>query len=199
MATRIIVPHRGLERAKTRLAGVLDPQERAALAERLLRHVLDEAVATGHEVVVISPDAGLGALVASAGARLAVQRGMGLNAGLAQARDEALRDGVEVLAVLHGDLPDLTSDDVLALVSAVTGPGPEVAVAPDAAGTGTNGLALVPPDVMDFHFGPNSLATHQSAAERSGARLTVVDRPGLAFDVDTPRDLVAWLERGHAA
>ncbi|MGH2488277.1 MAG: 2-phospho-L-lactate guanylyltransferase [Candidatus Limnocylindria bacterium] len=199
MATRIIIPHRGLERAKTRLAGVLDPTQRAALAERLLRHVLDVAVATGHEVVVISPDGGLEALVASASARLAVQRGLGLNAGLAQARDHALRDGVEVLAVLHGDLPDLAPDDVNALIGAVKDPGPEVAVAPDASERGTNGLALRPPDAMDFHFGPDSLAAHRAAAQRSGAQLIVVRRPGIAFDVDTPQDLAAWLERGHAA
>jgi 2-phospho-L-lactate guanylyltransferase len=199
VATRIIVPHRGLERAKTRLAEVLDPLERAELAERLLRHVLDAAVATGHEVVVISPDAGLAELAAAAGATLAVQRGMGLNAGLAQARDEALRDGVEVLAVLHGDLPDLAPDDVSALVDAVRGPGPEVAVAPDASERGTNGLALLPPDAMSFHFGPDSLAAHRAAAERTGARLTVVRRPGIAFDVDTPKDLAAWLGRDHAA
>jgi 2-phospho-L-lactate guanylyltransferase len=199
VATRIIVPHRGLERAKTRLAEVLDPPGRAALAERLLRHVLGAAVATGHEVVVISPDAGLEAVVESVGARLAVQRGMGLNAGLGQARDEALGDGVEVLAVLHGDLPDLAPDDISALIGAVRAPGPEVALAPDAAGRGTNGLVLLPPDAMDFHFGPDSLAAHRAAAERSGSRLTVVRRPGLAFDVDTPQDLAAWLARGHAA
>ncbi len=199
MATRIIVPHRGLERAKTRLAEVLDPLERAELAERLLRHVLDAAVATGHEVVVISPDAGLAELAAAAGATLAVQRGMGLNAGLAQARDEALRDGVEVLAVLHGDLPDLAPEDVSALVDAVRGPGPEVAVAPDASERGTNGLALLPPDAMGFHFGPDSLAAHRAAAERTGARLNVVRRPGIAFDVDTPKDLASWLGRDHAA
>ena len=84
MSTRIIVPHRGLEQAKTRLAAVLDPAQRAALAEWLLRHVLDAALATEHEVVVISPDASLGPLAAASGAQLAVQHGLGLNAGLAQ-------------------------------------------------------------------------------------------------------------------
>ncbi|MEK6190952.1 MAG: 2-phospho-L-lactate guanylyltransferase [Chloroflexota bacterium] len=199
MSTRIIVPHRGLEQAKTRLAGVLDPAQRAALAEWLLRHVLDAAVATEHEVVVISPDASLEPLAMAAGAQLAVQHGLGLNAGLAQARDEALRDGVAVLAVLHGDLPDLSPADVTAMLAAVSPRGPAVAIAPDAAGRGTNGLALTPPDVIGFQFGRDSFAAHRTAAERSGARFAVVERPGLAFDVDTPQDLAAWLARGHAA
>lgn len=194
MTSRIIVPHRGLEHAKTRLAGVLDPAQRANLAERLLRHVLEVAVEAGPEVVVISPDPDLGSLVTDAGARLAVQRGLGLNAGLAQARDEAMRDGVAVVAVLHGDLPALTTPDVAALLAGAAGDGPQVAIAPDAARTGTNGLALAPPDVIGFHFGPGSLDAHRKAAKRAGAWITLVSRPGLGFDIDTPADLAAWLE-----
>ena len=193
MTARIIVPHRGLEHAKSRLAGVLDPDQRADLAERLLRHVLEVAVAAGPQVVVISPDPDLGRLVTDAGARLTVQRGMGLNAGLAEARGAALGDGVTALAVLHGDLPALTTPDVTALVDAVGQPGPLVAIAPDSAEQGTNGLALAPPDVIGFQFGHGSLEAHRRAAKRAGAWLTLVRRPGLAFDIDTPEDLATWL------
>ena len=198
MTTRIIVPHRGLEDAKTRLAGVLEPTERAALAERLLRHVLATAMSTGHEVVVISPDPGLEPVVRATGATLSVQQGMGLNTGLRQARGEALAAGVTLVAVLHGDLPDLAPSDVTALLAAA-GDGLAVGIAPDAAGRGTNGLALAPPDAVDFAFGPDSFAAHRAAGERAGATVTVVRRAGLAFDLDTPADLAAWLERGHAA
>lgn len=199
MTTRIIIPHRGLEHSKTRLAAVLDPAQRADLAERLLRHVLEVAVAAGPEVIVISPDPDIESLVGAAGARLAVQHGMGLNAGLAEARDTALREGVEAVAVLHGDLPALTTPDLAALLEAVAGPGRQVAIAPDAADVGTNGLALAPPDVIGFHFGRGSLEAHMRAAKRAGAWLTLVRRPGLAFDIDTPDDLAAWLATVSAA
>ncbi len=198
MPNRIIVPHRGLEHAKTRLSGVLEPVERAAVAERLLRHVLEAAVATGDEVVVISPEAALEAVVAGSGARLSVQHGLGLNAGLREARADAMSDGVTRLAVIHGDLPDLTGEDVAALLDAVAGEGPAVAIAPDAAGRGTNGLALSPPDIMPFRFGADSFAAHRGAAARSGAHTVIVELPGLEFDVDTPSDLAAWLARGLA-
>jgi 2-phospho-L-lactate guanylyltransferase len=199
VSTRIIVPHRGLEHAKTRLAAVLDPAERAAVAERLLRHVLAAAVGTGHEVVVISPEAALEELVVASGARLAVQHGLGLNSGLREARSEAIGDGVTVLAVIHGDLPELTSEDVAALLDAVGGTGPTVAIAPDSLEAGTNGLALSPPDVIAFQFGAGSFAAHRGSAARAGARSVLVERPGLAFDVDTPADLAAWAARGFAA
>ncbi|HEY8179084.1 MAG TPA: 2-phospho-L-lactate guanylyltransferase [Candidatus Limnocylindria bacterium] len=196
--TRIIVPHRGLAAAKTRLAPVLDHDERIALARTLLVRVLGVARETCDDVVVISPSAELEPIVGEAGARLAVQRGMGLNAGLDQAREAAEADGADRLLVLHGDLPNLAADDVLALVDAMAGE-PAVAIAPDRLGTGTNGLALSPPGVIGFRFGTGSFAAHLTEAQAAGVEPAVVVRPGLAFDLDTPADLARWLELGSAA
>jgi len=198
VSVRIIVPHRGLAAAKTRLSDVLDDGEREALARRLLEQVLSVAHAACGDVVVITPSEALGPLVAAAGARLVVQRGMGLNAGLDQARAEALVDGVTTLVVLHGDLPNLTTEDVAALLEAVPTPG-GVALAPDRGGTGTNAIALRPPDAIGFRFGVGSLASHHEEAEAAGVPLVEVHRPGLAFDLDTPADLARWIELGDAA
>jgi 2-phospho-L-lactate guanylyltransferase len=196
--TRIIVPHRGLSAAKTRLAPVLDPDERIELARTLLKSVLGVVRQAIPDVVVISPATELEPIVAEAGARLVVQRGMGLNQGLDQARSEALADGIQTLGVLHGDLPNLAPDDVRALLQAVAGDR-AVAIAPDRTGTGSNALALRPPDVIGFRFGPGSFAAHRVQAEAVGLAPIIVQRPGLAFDLDTPEDLARWLELGDAA
>jgi 2-phospho-L-lactate guanylyltransferase len=198
VSVRIIVPHRGLAEAKTRLSPVLDDAEREALARRLLERVLAVARAACGDVVVISPSDALEPLVTAAGARLAHQRGMGLNAGLEQARREALADGIDTLIVLHGDLPNLATDDIAELLAAVPEP-MGVAIAPDRAGRGTNGLALRPPDAIAFRFGVGSLAAHHAAAEAAGMPMIEVHRPGLAFDLDTPADLARWIELGDAA
>ena len=195
---RIIVPHRGLSAAKTRLAPMLDPEERVALARTLLAGVLRVARQAADDVVIISPASALEPIAAEAGARLVVQRGMGLNAGLDQARAEAVADGVELLAVLHGDLPNLSPDDVLALLAAVDGDR-GVAIAPDRKETGTNGLALRPPGVIGFRFGDGSFAAHAAEATGAGLEPAVVRRAGMAFDLDTPEDLARWLELGDAA
>jgi 2-phospho-L-lactate/phosphoenolpyruvate guanylyltransferase len=199
VTARIIVPHRGLEAAKTRLAPSLSPQEREALGARLLQRVLGVARETCDDVVVISPSQPLATLVEPLGARLVVQRGMGLNEGLDQARSNALLEGVERLVILHGDLPNLHAADVLALVAALPPDGPGIAIAPDRAASGTNALALEPPGVINFRFGVGSFAAHVAEAERAGVAPVVVNRPGLAFDLDTPEDLARWLELGDAA
>jgi 2-phospho-L-lactate/phosphoenolpyruvate guanylyltransferase len=198
VSVRIIVPHRGLAAAKTRLAPVLEDEEREALASRLLDQVLRVAHQACGDVVVITPSEALGPLVSTAGARLVVQRGMGLNAGLEQARDEAIGDDVGTLLVLHGDLPNLSTDDVAALLDALPGTG-GVTIAPDRAGTGTNGLALRPPDAIGFRFGVGSLVAHRQEAEDRNVPIVEVHRPGLAFDLDTPADLARWIELGDAA
>ena len=198
MTTRVIVPHRGLDASKSRLSPVLSPDERGDLAAHLLRRVLRIARQAVPDVVVISPSADLCELIEASGARLLVQRGMGLNAGLDQARDVAVAEGMETLLVLHGDLPELDVPDVQALIAAVPDEG-GVAIAPDRGGSGTNGLALRPPAAIPFRFGIDSFSAHQEAARSAGVPLAIVRRPGLAFDLDTPDDLSEWLRSGVLA
>ncbi len=200
MSTRIIVPHRGLEAAKTRLAPSLSPDERMFLASQLLQRVLKVAREVTDDVVVISPSRPLLEIVEPSGARLVIQRGMGLNTGLDEVRFDALVDDVTTLVVLHGDLPNLQALDIETLLGALPADGsPGVAIAPDRAGTGTNALVLRPPGVIGFRFGVGSFALHLAEVERAGVPLVAVNRAGLAFDLDTPEDLARWLELGDAA
>jgi 2-phospho-L-lactate guanylyltransferase len=198
VTTRLIVPHRGLDASKSRLAPVLSQDERGDLAAHLLRRVLRVARQAVPDVVVISPAAELAELVDPTGARLLVQHGLGLNAGLDQAREAAIADGIETLVVLHGDLPELAVDEIEALIAAVPAER-GVAIAPDRRGTGTNGLALRPPDAIGFAFGAGSFAAHHAEAQEAGLELAEVHRPGLAFDLDTPEDLDEWLRSGVVA
>ena len=193
------MPHRGLGAAKTRLAPSLSPEDREALARQLLERVLSVARQVYDDVVVITPSRELASVVDPTGARVVVQRGMGLNEGLEQARVDALVDDIDTLVILHGDLPNIRPADVEALVAALPQGERGVAVAPDRAGTGTNGLALRPPAVIGFRFGKGSFSAHLQEAERAGVPVIAVKRRGLAFDLDTPEDLARWLNLGDAA
>ena len=196
--TRIaaIIPAGTLEGAKTRLGGTLDAEERQDLAERLLtRTVLAALAAEGiDDVLVVSPDREVLRHAASLGARTLRQRSVGLNAGLDEGRLDVVAGGAEAILVLPIDLPFVTAEAVAAVLLPLGAVGAVGAVADivlvtDRHGNGTNALLLRPPHAIAFAFGPGSRHAHRAAAEAVGARYVEVEGP-LAFDLDTPDDLV---------
>jgi 2-phospho-L-lactate/phosphoenolpyruvate guanylyltransferase len=187
-----IIPVGTLEGAKTRLGETLDAEERLDLTERLLAQTVGSALAveTIADVLVISPDREVLQRAADLGARTLRQRSRGLNAGLAEARDDVVAGDADAILVLPIDLA-LVSERALEDVLAPLGGGerPIVVLVADRHGTGTNALALRPPDAIGFAFGPGSRSAHRAAAETAGATYIEVESP-LAIDIDTPADLV---------
>lgn len=175
MTVRALVPIKALDRAKSRLADELPARQRRWLALGMLIHVLDTLKAADgiDEIVLLGPADTPG----FAGVRKMTDAGEGLNADLARA--VAKLADTRLWLVLAGDLPDLVPADVEALLAATTAHG--VAIAPDHRGDGTNALGIRPPASMGFAFGAGSRARH---AELAGAGHAIVERPGLAFDVD---------------
>ncbi len=187
-----IVPVGSLERAKSRLGAVLDAEERRDLVLRLAEATIRAAVGTPGvaETIVVTPDDEVRDLAIRSGARPMRQRSRGLNDGLREARDDAIAGGADGVLILPIDLPRVSAEaigDVLA--SATAHRPPLVAIVADRHGRGTNALLLVPPDVIDVHFGGDSHDAHASAAAAAGARLVELDGP-LAIDIDTPDDLL---------
>jgi 2-phospho-L-lactate guanylyltransferase len=193
--TRIaaIIPVGTLEAAKSRLGGALDAEERQDLAERFLTRTLGAALAVDRlaDVLVVSPDREVLQRAAEMGARTLRQRTSGLNAGLAEAREDVVAGGAGAILVLPIDLPFVTADAIAAVLAPIDRGGPDarVVLVTDRHGTGTNVLALRPPDAIDFRFGPDSRQAHLEAALAAGAAYVEIGGP-LAFDLDTPADLV---------
>jgi 2-phospho-L-lactate guanylyltransferase len=124
-----------------------------------------------------------------AGARPLRQRSRGLNAGLREARDEAMAAGAAAVLVLPIDIPAVAPDLLAPLVETAAAGDRVVAVVPDRHGRGTNALLLAPPDVIDFCFGGDSKDAHVDAARSAGARVELLGGP-LTLDIDTPDDLL---------
>jgi 2-phospho-L-lactate guanylyltransferase len=187
-----IVPIGRLDGAKSRLGAVLDAEERYALVRRLATTTIGAIgdVADITETIVVTPDDDARALALDAGARPIRQRSVGLNAGLREARDEALAGGAQAVLILPIDLPRVTPAAIEALLQRVTEfPPPVVGIVPDRHGRGTNALYLAPPDVIDVQFGGDSRAAHVVSATAIGARVVEIDGP-LVDDLDTPDDLI---------
>jgi len=192
-----VIPVGTIEGAKTRLGGTLDAEERQDLVERLLERTVGAALAVAglHDVLVISPDREVLRRASDLGARTLRQRSTGLNAGLSEARTDVVAGGADAILVLPIDLALVSAaalEGVLAPITASaegSAAGPAVVLVPDRHGTGTNALVLRPSEVIDFAFGPNSRDAHRRAAVAAGAAYLEVTGP-LAFDIDTPADLV---------
>jgi 2-phospho-L-lactate/phosphoenolpyruvate guanylyltransferase len=186
----VIVPVKRFRDAKQRLEGV---GNRAALAEALTRDTL-EAVASSSRVrmvLVMTDDPQLvDDLRLPVAAVVRTQRSPGLNGaisdGLAYAGESWPDFGV---AVLQGDLPALTAEDLDAVLeSAEEVP---LGIVPDADGrgtamiTGTPGMPLLPA------FGEGSAARHQELGHKP---IRASER--LRRDVDTRADLSAAVRLG---
>lgn len=181
MDLRIVIPAKPFIKAKQRLASVLNPVQRAELAERMFRHVLGVAVTFlgAANVMVVSPSEDVLALALSRDA-VTVREGnpSDLNSAVAQAAAAA---GVPRVLVVASDLPLLDGDELAAMA------GNECAIAPDRHQRGTN--ALLWPAHLPFAFGENSFARHRAIAAAARIDPIIVARRGLAHDVDEPTDL----------
>jgi len=184
-----IVPAKSLLQGKSRLRPVLDDDERALFARRLLEHVLDVLGACELDGVLVATGGDDVASLASArGAHVLRDRGPG---SLASVVDRALAEvasrGAATAVVLMADLPRIARSDVDALLAALDDH--DVALVRDHLGRHTNALAVTPPTAMLTCFGrEDSFAAHCAAARAAGLRAVVVESDRIAFDVDVPAD-----------
>jgi 2-phospho-L-lactate guanylyltransferase len=197
MKTWAIVPVKPLNRAKSRLSGILTPPERRQLTLRMLRYNLETVSGMEHlsGVLVISRDTNALQAAQGIGGVLTLQENgvPHLNGALNHARKLLLTWGVEAILVLPADLPLLAADDLRAMLEMGHQPG-SVVIAPDRHGQGTNAIFLHPPGIIDFSFGAGSFGRHQAEAQIKGARILTYQSERLALDIDTPDDLHLWQE-----
>jgi 2-phospho-L-lactate/phosphoenolpyruvate guanylyltransferase len=201
-STWALVPAKGFDRGKSRLAPALSDGARAAFARQLFDHVVATLTAAGVlDGVLVATDAPEVAAAARAhGAEVRMDAGATTTPRpLANVIDAGLHDlaarGAEAALVLMADLPRLGVDDVRALVAALDAHDVVAVLADD--GCHTNALGLAPPTRLPTAFGrADSFAAHVAAARASGARLALVDNPHIAFDVDGPADHERLLRMG---
>ncbi len=179
-----IIPLKPPGQRKTRLARRLSAAQRDRLAEDMFHHVASilRAVPSISEIALLSESP-----LPGWAARWIHDHGRGLNVELSES---AKTYRTQNLLVIHADLPRLEVADIFDLTTARD---TRSAIAPDRHGTGTNALAIRKEDSMSFAFGDHSFPRHLALARRP---LRVVERIGLALDVDTPDDLdIAGRER----
>lgn len=188
-----ILPVKSLSAAKTRLTAVYGEEGRAEIARALLADALALCAATDLlEWFCVSDDPDVLAAAEAVGLRPIADPGPDLNAALGVAIDVARRAGSASVTIVPADVPLAWRGDMEDVLD--TGATSDVVIVPAGDG-GTNCLYLGPPDVLEPHFGPGSLAAHLAAAERASLRCALLNLPRLELDIDTPADAAALLDR----
>lgn len=189
-----IVPSKTLEQAKTRLASMLEPEERRALSLAMLRDVLTALLEarTIDRVAVITRDNMVACAAYTMGASVLLDGGRGHNAALEEAIAHSQSKGASAVLIVSADLPLLRSATIEQIMArAIEHPAPRLALlAPSRDGTGTNAMLQRPPGVLPLRFGPNSLQLHQQVAEEQQIPVELAQSADLGLDIDTPADLL---------
>lgn len=186
-----IVPVKPLRRGKSRLAGVLNQDERSALNTYLLDHTLKTLRSTPEidQVLVISRDPQALSIARDLGARTVMEHGTPhLNVALTRATVVARNYSTRGVLIVPADLPLISPQDIQSMLEFAHDP-PVVVIAPDRRQDGTNALLVSPVGLIQYDFGPDSFNRHCERARQAGARLEIFEQSSLALDVDLPEDL----------
>ncbi|HSA81180.1 MAG TPA: 2-phospho-L-lactate guanylyltransferase [Geminicoccaceae bacterium] len=191
----VVMPVKDLRHAKQRLAGVLGPNERQALFRAMLEDVLSALAASQGlaGILMVTRDAEARRLADRYGARVLLEEAIrGHTAASTLGARTLAKEGAAGILQLPADLPLVTPADIAALLQA-HGEAPAVTLAPSRDERGSNAVACSPPDLLPLRFGEDSFLPHLRRAQALGIEPGIVERPGLALDIDTPGDLAAFL------
>ena len=193
-----VIPVKDTLAEKQRLAAALPGQLRRALALAMLEDVLAALAAVtgldGRLLVTTDP----------AARRLATRYDCdcmreGADDGHTGAVAAAVRrlagEGRRSMLTLPGDIPLVTSAEIGRVIAAHR-PAPSFTIAPSHDERGSNAILLSPPDAVPLRFGEDSFFPHLAAAEARGIAPSVVHLPGIALDIDNPRDLAHFAQLG---
>jgi 2-phospho-L-lactate guanylyltransferase len=177
--------------AKSRLAPVLSPLERATLARRMLLHVIDAArKASGvEEVTVVSPEVKIAEIIGRDDVSILREpRPHGFNAAAGFASAALSAAGRPRALLLPADLPRIGSEHIEALIKAHARTNADTIVA-SKDGFGTNALLIELPPRFPLAFGPDSFNRHLANAAHSSRQLQVHRCAHIGTDIDGPDDL----------
>ena len=191
----VVVPVKQFHLAKQRLSAVLSDEERAYLAKMLLHDVLQSITnsAKVSHTVIVSRDRAAAEIAHAFGCEFIVEERTDLSLAVAQGAAFAKSRGASSFAMVPGDVPLVTADEITQLIDhapRLSG----VTIVPDRHGTGTNGLVVRPTNLLQFQFGEGSYQLHTKAGREQGVEVVELALPGLSLDIDTPNDLSSLLE-----
>jgi 2-phospho-L-lactate/phosphoenolpyruvate guanylyltransferase len=185
----ILIPVKDQTNAKERLAKILVPAERRALAQAMLQDVLDAVMeaASPATISLVTHDA--------YAEELAEKFGLGViddgdAASETDAIEKATADCVRREAawtlVIPADAPLVTPEEIVRIFKSAPEKGSVLVT--DHGRKGSNAVYRSPGNLFPLKFGDYSYAPHLRAAQQTGLPVQQLMLPGIALDVDRPDD-----------
>jgi len=187
----ILVPVKNFADAKQRLASILTPKERFALARAMCEDVL-QALARWQgrpSVAVVTNDSFARDLAARFNFEVVADDNSGETSAIDMATAFCRERGAESTLVVPADIPLIDSSELQEIVDCAPHSQGGAVLVPDAAGRGTNAAWRSPGDLFPLRFGNDSFLPHLASARATGLPCVVLELPGIALDVDRPDDL----------
>jgi 2-phospho-L-lactate guanylyltransferase len=189
----VLLPVKDFKNAKQRLAPTLDDTRRAGLARAMLHDVMKvlKRCRAPQRVVVFTACDEVMQMAQTFGFDVVLEKSVdGHSAAVNHMLDQLSADCSRILSIA-GDLPRLVPSEIDFALQAASEP---ITFIPSRDWTGTNGVVFIPPARINMEYGEGSFRRHLSKAAAAGLRSDVMTLPGIAFDIDTPADLQAFLD-----
>ena len=189
----LLLPIKDLRRAKQRLAPLLNPEERFALAQAMQADTIRavRGVRRADKIFVVTNYIpAMEAAEANGWELLREEQQISESVSVDAASRHCAECGVTSLLRLPLDVPLVHANDIDELL-AIGCAAPALVIVPSRDGTGTNAILRTPPALFPSHFGTGSFAKHCGEAERAGAQILVRRNTRLETDVDDEADLRA--------
>lgn len=194
----LLIPIKDPSNGKTRLAGLLSPDERRLLAWAMFEDVsraVRDACKPDCVVMVTSYEPAIERARELEWDVLIEQSQLSESASVDWASRVLAERGVDTVMRLPADLPLVRAEDIDALLSMKLD-SPGALLVPSREGSGTNAIIRTPPTLFASCFGPNSLALHMQEAAKLGVACLLVNNARIELDIDEPGDVELMMERG---
>jgi 2-phospho-L-lactate/phosphoenolpyruvate guanylyltransferase len=192
----LLLPVKDLRNAKQRLAGILSPEERFALAHAMLADTVSamRGVQRADKIFVVTNyEPAMQAARENGWQVLSEVRQISESVSVDDASHRIESLGFSAVLRIPLDLPLIQSRDIDDLFAIECSP-PSIVIVPSRDGTGTNAILRTPPTLFPSHFGSGSFAKHCAEANAARAQLHHRRNPRLEMDVDDESDLRALLQ-----
>jgi 2-phospho-L-lactate/phosphoenolpyruvate guanylyltransferase len=189
----VLLPVKDFKDAKQRLLPALDAPARAGLARAMLADVLNSVskARSPQRVVVFTASKDVTQMVKPFGFDVIVEKSVDGHSAAVNGLVDELSSSCSRILSIAGDLPRLAPSEIDFALDAASEP---VTLIPSRDWTGTNGVVFLLPARITMEYGQGSLRRHLSKASAAGLISDVMNLPGIAFDIDTPEDLQAFLD-----